>query len=99
MHIFGSITSPSDTALPTTEDDEVHLYVVGPKSVLADEAELELLRQTQADPELLQRRCREAYDFLDAAEKALATRTKAALPKRLDSINELVKVRSMALVC
>ena len=98
MHIFGSISSPTDTALTTAEDDEVHLYVVGPKAVLADEAELELLQQMQQEPELMQQRCREAYDFLDAAEKALAARTKAPLPKRLDAINELVKAKIIAAV-
>ena len=66
--------------------------MVGPKAVLADEMQLEMLEQMQREPDLIQQRCREAYDFLDAAEKALATRTKAPLPKRLDAINELVKV-------
>ena len=92
VHIFGSISSPTDAALSAAEDDQVHLYVVGPKQVLADEAELQMLQQVQQHPELMQQRCREAYDFLDAAEKALAARTKAPLPKRLDAINELVKV-------
>ena len=95
VHIFGSISSPTDAALSSAEEDEVHLYVVGPKAVIADEAELQVLQQMQEQPELMQKRCREAYDFLDAAEKALAARTKAPLPKRLDAINELVKVSRM----